>query len=285
MTQILTIGLSDSAETPIPFSIYRLDEAPAWAFSTQPRRHTFHLLIWITEGTGTHVIDFEEYPLKNGQLHLVAPTQVQYWAVDQRPTGYYIRFTDNLFLFSGMGSFLSRLDLFETVEKRQVLEFTVEEAKQITHNLQLISAEFQQNEIGWVESIVARMQLLLISAQRQQRQLRQTHNVQVGQQITHHFLKLVKQHALTEHKLSFYAAILGVTSGHLSETIKAITGKSASRLIRERIILEAKRQLVHSEQSVAQIAEELHFSDASYFGRFFKRETGQTPSQFRKSFF
>ena len=52
-------------------------------------------------------------------------------------------------------------------------------------------------------------------------------------------------------------------------------------MIRERILLEAKRLLVHSPQTVAEIAYQLNFEDTSYFGRFFKKHTGTTPEQFR----
>lgn len=285
MTDIVTIGLSETAETDIPFSIYHLSEAPIWAFTELRRRHTYHLLIWISEGDGANIIDFEEYPLRPGQLHLVAPAQVQYWAVEKPPSGYYLRFTDELFLLSGAESFLSRLDLFETADQQQVLNFAPSEAADISHNLDQMAAEFQQRAIGWIESIVARLQLLLIAAQRQQRRMIPTHEVQAGQLITRQFLKLVQQHAAVEHELSFYANVLGITNGHLSETTKTITGESAARLIRKRLMLEAKRLLVYSELTIAQIAEQLNFADASYFGRFFKRETGQTPRQFRTAFF
>lgn len=61
-------------------------------------------------------------------------------------------------------------------------------------------------------------------------------------------------------------------------------GVTAGALLRQRLVIEAKRWLAHSEWTVAQIAENLNFADASYFGRFFKRETAVTPRTFREDF-
>jgi len=97
------------------------------------------------------------------------------------------------------------------------------------------------------------------------------------------FRQLVEAHFLTHQTVQAYAEILGITANHLSESAKAATGLPAGALIRQRLLLEAKRLLVHTDQSVQQIAECLSFQDPSYFGRFFKRETGQSPSAFRNT--
>ncbi|MDB6080659.1 MAG: AraC family transcriptional regulator, partial [Akkermansiaceae bacterium] len=78
-----------------------------------------------------------------------------------------------------------------------------------------------------------------------------------------------------------YAKMLGVTSGHLNDTVSAQTGRPAGALIRERILLEARRLLLHSELQIAEIAYHLGFGDPSYFARFFRREDGRPPGDFR----
>ena len=151
--------------------------------------------------------------------------------------------------------------------------------------MQTLLDEYHQADVGWIEAIVAQLQLLLIKAQRKQQQLRPNQPRSSGHILTARFQQLVKAHATQAHELSYYANQLGVTVGHLSETTKDTVGVSAGRLIRQQLLLEAKRLLAHSELTAAQVAEQLHFVDASYFGRFFKRETGQTPRQFRNSFY
>lgn len=71
--------------------------------------------------------------------------------------------------------------------------------------------------------------------------------------------------------------MLGITPDHLSDSVKRELGISASKLLQQRLTIEAKRFLVHLDWTSAQIAEHLNFKDPSYFGRFFKRETGQSP--------
>ncbi|MFK4047825.1 helix-turn-helix domain-containing protein [Roseomonas mucosa] len=79
-----------------------------------------------------------------------------------------------------------------------------------------------------------------------------------------------------------YARMLAVTPTHLSRCIRASTGRTAGELIHDRVMLEAKRQLVFTDRSVADIAYNLGFSSPSYFSRFFgSRMDGETPRDFR----
>lgn len=83
------------------------------------------------------------------------------------------------------------------------------------------------------------------------------------------------------HEVSEYAAMLNISAGHLSEVVKEQSGRPAIKHIHERLVLEARRLLVHTDTSLKEIAFDLGFSDASYFTRFFKRETGATPADYR----
>jgi AraC family transcriptional regulator, transcriptional activator of pobA len=84
-----------------------------------------------------------------------------------------------------------------------------------------------------------------------------------------------------EHKLVFYAEKLGMTVDRLNDHVKRATNVTAGHLIRQRILSEAKRQLVFTTQPVQDIAQELAFSDPSHFARFFRKHTGTTPHEFR----
>jgi len=78
-----------------------------------------------------------------------------------------------------------------------------------------------------------------------------------------------------------YASRLHISAGHLSEVVKMQSGKPAIKHIHERLVLEARRLLFHTNNSLKEIAFDLGFSDSSYFNRFFKRETGVTPAGYR----
>jgi AraC-like DNA-binding protein len=96
------------------------------------------------------------------------------------------------------------------------------------------------------------------------------------------FRLLVERDFTSSHRVSTYSARVNLTPGHLNALCRKELGRSASSVIRERVVLEAKRRLLYTPDPAFAIAAELGFADASYFGRFFRRETGVTPRQFRE---
>jgi AraC family transcriptional regulator, transcriptional activator of pobA len=92
---------------------------------------------------------------------------------------------------------------------------------------------------------------------------------------------LVDEFFRREHQLGFYAEKLGMTVDRLNDHVKRATGVTAGHLIRQRVLTEAKRQLVFTTQPIQDIADELAFSDPSHFARFFRKHTGTTPHEFR----
>ena len=97
------------------------------------------------------------------------------------------------------------------------------------------------------------------------------------------FEKLVEENYTTEHYPKFYADKLAITANYLNFVCKNFSGKKAGEIIRDRVILEAKRLLVNSELSISQIAFQLGFEDNSYFTKFFKTFSGSSPSEFRNT--
>jgi AraC family transcriptional activator of pobA len=94
--------------------------------------------------------------------------------------------------------------------------------------------------------------------------------------------KLVEDNFRKERLLDFYAAKLAMTSDRLNDHVKRATGVTAGHLIRQRVLTEAKRQLVFTGQPIHEIAYDLAFSDPSHFARFFRKQTGTTPHEFRE---
>lgn len=95
------------------------------------------------------------------------------------------------------------------------------------------------------------------------------------------FYMMIKEHYKTSRTVSYYAGELAVTPKYLSEVTKELSGMSASKLINHFVIQEAKSLLNYTQMSIAEIAEELHFADQSFFGKFFKRAVGVSPYQYR----
>lgn len=97
------------------------------------------------------------------------------------------------------------------------------------------------------------------------------------------FLSLVQEHFRKERFLDFYASRLEITPKHLSRTIKRQTGFTAVEWIERFVILEAKVLLKSSNLNIQQIADELSFPSQSFFGKYFKKQTGMSPKEFRNS--
>jgi AraC-like DNA-binding protein len=100
-------------------------------------------------------------------------------------------------------------------------------------------------------------------------------------ELTEQFKQLIVQFIHEHHSISFYAQHLGVSPNHLNKVVKKTTGKQASALVAEMLVLEARVLLKHSELTVSEIAYKLGFVDQSYFSRFFKTHTGNTPREYK----
>ncbi len=97
------------------------------------------------------------------------------------------------------------------------------------------------------------------------------------------FLQLLFEHCKEQHVVTFYAEKLFITPQYLSLILKELTGKSANKWIDDALIMEAKVLLKAPKATVQQVADQLHFSDQSTFGKFFKKHMGISPMEYRKS--
>lgn len=98
-----------------------------------------------------------------------------------------------------------------------------------------------------------------------------------------HYARLIEAHHTEQHQVAWYARRIGVTPAHLNAIAQTLAGKSALQLIHERLLLQARRELMYTPRSVHLIADTLGFADPAYFTRFFKRLTGTSPKAFRRA--
>lgn len=109
------------------------------------------------------------------------------------------------------------------------------------------------------------------------------HHVTRKENLVKNFTQLVQKQFRSQRNVTTYAEQLNITPKYLTETVKEITGKTAGEIIDDFVLLEAKLLLDNPALSIAEIADELHFSDQSFFGKYFKRHTGLSPKEYRQS--
>lgn len=131
--------------------------------------------------------------------------------------------------------------------------------------------------------IRANLDILLIELIRQNCKGDPTTTISYTQEKLDEFLELVNTHLATHKQVSQYAAMMNLTPYQLNAISKTSLGKTCSQVITEHIILESKRYLLATTNQVNQISWQLGYEDVSYFIRFFKKQTGYSPEQFRQN--
>lgn len=97
------------------------------------------------------------------------------------------------------------------------------------------------------------------------------------------FMEVLNRYHTQERTLSFYAGKIGITANYLSRLVKEYSGKTAVEWIDEYVVLEAKAMLKHTPYTIQEIAYKLNFPSPTFFGKYFKRQTGMSPKQYKLS--
>lgn len=278
-------GFRPPVQDELPVEVVQIASMPKIVTRPVPTRQTFYQIFWVEKGSGVHVVDFVEDEILPNSLYFIGPGQVNYWDVDASLHGVAILFDASLFLTQKEDFSLDQLTFFRAINNRSAIYPKDKKVKELHRLISQIEQEYLGNAFARSTSLVAMIQLLLIQSQRISLNAEsRPAPVSASVHLTAGYLSLVEKCGIEHHKVDWYADELGVTVAHLSKCVKAVKGITAGTFLRNRIILEAKRLFVHTELTSVEIAIRLNFSDPSYFGRFFKRETGVTPSSFRSEF-
>jgi AraC family transcriptional activator of pobA len=248
--------------------------------AASPHRHNYFEILFFREGGGLHEIDFSSFPIGAMSLHFVSPEQVHLLRREPSVTGYVLSFTRDLFFTGSEPGFIDSMPFFDNPSYRPVVSLPGAE-NDVAALFEKIRREFDSGNNDKNELLKLYLSTLLVTARRLYVP-ESTGNNSPRSELTRRFKKLVDQHFMQHKGVSEYAAMLNITAGHLNDTVQKDTGKTASEVIHERVILEAKRFLYHSPKSVKEIAFEMNYDDPSHFSRFFKSYADLTPEQFRK---
>ena len=249
-----------------------------------PHRHDYYTVIIIEEAEGRHVIDYQSYDLSPLQVYFVSPGQVHQMVTLSRPKGSVFTFSQDFLVENNIPeSFITNINLFRQFGETPPLaidETTFGRLSRILEEMEEclpLDLHYRNRALG------ALLQLFLIycnnSCLLDPKQLDEEHS---GVCMLRDFKALVNQNFAKWHKVGEYAPTLHITPKHLSHTVKSLTGKTAKELIQDRLTLEAKRLLFHTDLTIKEIAYRLGYEEPLHFSSFFKKQAGESPSQYRQ---
>ena len=266
------IGLKDQ-----PFiEVFRIGEVHDSVFDNY-QRYDFYQLLWIQEAGGnlSYFLDFNEYTLKDNQIVLIFPGQIDRLDIEQKK-GYLFAIDSNTFF-----EISQRLnsDYLSGYFSSHFLEPDPETRQSLNTLINLIFNERAgENRLMLIKSY---MQAFLFHVAAIFEKTGLSKNTTNSRQVAE-LMKLIDQNFIAQRETEFYASQMGVTKKKLNLIATKGTGKTVKQHLHERLILEIKREIHIGEKSLKEIAFDLGFSEPAYFSRFFKQFTGIPPSEFKE---
>ena len=154
---------------------------------------------------------------------------------------------------------------------------------ELTQVLDQISTEVRNHSAGWLAAARSYAALAAVQIERLEAAYgRQIRPVGTSQRIVEGYTGLIEEHLAEGLNVADYAQMLGITPTHLTRVCREVCGKTASHLLNERVVNEARRLLEDTDQPIRQIAKDLGFGSAAYFTRAFGQRIGLTPSEARR---
>lgn len=240
------------------------------------RHEGLHQFQFLTHGSVRGTIDGRAFEAAAPALLMLAPGSVHGFTYTRDAVGHQVTVPSATLRQQLGGSGLAETELGSSfvIAGRQEEECAV--------LFERLAREFRAQSPGRVHALLACATLIAVEFLRRRGEQFEREGLQgVRDTLVQRFLALVEQHHRAHRPLSFYAGRLGVTPDHLSRTCRNVARRSAQQFLHERLLLEARRLLAYTPMPVTEVALQLGYQDPAYFSRFFSRQTGNTPSEYR----
>ncbi|GLU53604.1 AraC family transcriptional regulator [Dyadobacter frigoris] len=274
-----TLGIDNIIQVPAATESFRiLHHQPInMPLIKEAHKHDFFMLLIIENGSGIHTVDFENYEVSDFTVFFLAPGQAHHWDLSPETTGYQILFPADF-----LQSYQTENPFFKS-KSIPFLRINPDYYHQLTGEIRQMEMELKHS-LPYTDSIIQSRLLVILSLLRRWYEASYEGSYIVKPiRLLQNFSTLLEEHYQDHNDVAFYAGKLHVTANYLNTVCKRESGQTAGEQIRDRILLEIKRMLILTNADIKEIAFGLGFNDTSYFGRFFKKFTGQTPLSFRKN--
>jgi AraC family transcriptional regulator, transcriptional activator of pobA len=250
---------------------------------TYPHRHDFYEILFLTKGHGTHTIDFKQYEVKPNSIFFLSPGQIHSLELSDDINGYIFLFTSEFYLLNKQdkNKLLEFSFFYNISSENPPLYLKASTDVQLMADLFIQACNENKNDFSDSTDLIRSfLDIILMKCQRLYPS-NPKEKANKGRLMVKKFKQLIEEQYQENNSVKHYADLLAITQNHLSETVKDITGRTPLDLINEKMVLEIKRMLLHSDLNISEIAYQLNFEDQSYFSKYFKKKTGFTPNEFR----
>lgn len=242
----------------------------------KPHKHDFFVIILFDKASGIHNIDSKDYPIDDKEIHILFPGQMHKWQINDGTIGYQLM-TERSF-FEQFAPYFRYS--FTNYQNHPVIKLSDEAFSKLMYEFNAIKEELK-SENSLVHLINARAAVIAAIVSKEAEQIFTEFKVYQSNPRLAKFNMLIDEFYKEEKSVVFYAEKLHISANYLNILCKKHLKVSATQLIQQRIIIEAKRLLKSGDLSIKEIAFDLGFTDHAYFSNFFKAQTNITPSEFR----
>jgi AraC-like DNA-binding protein/mannose-6-phosphate isomerase-like protein (cupin superfamily) len=260
-----------------PTRIERILRATA-VIHNDVHRHDFHELFFFAKGTGEHMIDLELLKINGPCMHLVGPGQVHQLDRSADMEGVVVMFASDTQLGHGHSA---RSVLFGHARRPVGVELSHERLEEVFGLVGQMEQELARAEGPVADIVEGFLGILLIKCAHW---AKDGAALQDGpeQDPVRRFADLLERGFLKDRTVQYYADELAMSADHLNELVKRRLGRTASGIIQDRLLLEARRLLLHADLSIKEVGYALNMKDPAYFSRWFHKAAGTTPAAFRE---
>jgi AraC family transcriptional regulator, transcriptional activator of pobA len=250
----------------------------------KPRRVSFYQIALITDGQGSICIDSFKYNFKPRSLLAVSNGQVIVIEDAKNIKGYAICFSEEyIYKYPDDLQWINSLKLFDPLGDSFLIDLCDSEFSELINTIKRIESEINTvDNYAKDEILINTIKTLVIISERIKRTKNDNYKTDDrNSDYAAQFRKKLEEHYRESRMVNFYAGNLSVTSKKLNRVTCSYFGRSVKQIIEERVILEIKRLLIHSNQSVKEIGCSLGFNDPTNFNKFFKKYMKLTPTEYR----
>jgi AraC-like DNA-binding protein len=249
-------------------------------------RHAYYEIIWLKKGKGVHHIDMHDYAYAGAVLFLLSPGQMHQLKPVEKAEGYVVKFLPALFTDGkDMEEYVAGTNLFDNIQAQPLIRVSAAAHAALEDVFNKMDAEFNADEADKEKMLLAYLKILIthISRLKRSQAVQEAMHSDTDFALFRLYKMAVERGFRSAHGVQHYAQQLFTQPRTLNSLSKKYAGKTAGELIADRIILEARRELYYNTASIKQISYGLGFDDPAYFTRFFKKQTGMSPQEYKES--